>query len=283
MAHRSRIVRTVAALRRTVARWRDAGETIALVPTMGALHDGHLSLVRLARRRARRAIVSIFVNPSQFAPNEDFASYPRSFEADVAALAEAGVDLVWAPPVGLMYGPGYATRIVPEGPAKVGLEDAFRPNFFAGVAIVVAKLLIQCAPDIAVFGEKDFQQLKVIARLAADLDLPVKIVAAPIVREADGLAMSSRNAYLVPQERAAAPTLYRVLRQCAAAIARGERIARVLDEGGAEIERAGFQLDYLEARHAETLQKVEAAAEGPLRLLVAARIGRTRLIDNVAV
>jgi pantoate--beta-alanine ligase len=276
-------MRTLPTLRRVLARWHDTGETIALVPTMGALHEGHLSLVRLARRRARRVIVSIFVNPAQFAPNEDFASYPRTFDADVAALAEAGVDLIWAPPGEAMYGSGFATRIVPEGPAKVGLEDAFRPHFFGGVAIVVAKLLIQCAPDVAVFGEKDFQQLKVITRLAADLDLPVKIIGAPIVREADGLAMSSRNAYLSPPERAVAPTLYRVLGECGAAIARGDRIARVLDEGGAAIEGAGFQLDYLEARHADTLQKVETAADGPLRLLVAARIGRTRLIDNVAV
>src|SRR5215510_2414755 len=283
MARRLRVMRTLPTLRRALARWHDTGETIALVPTMGALHEGHLSLVRLARRRARRVIVSIFVNPAQFAPNEDFASYPRTFDADVAALAETGVELVWAPPAEAMYGSGFTTRIVPEGPAKVGLEDAFRPQFFAGVAIVVAKLLIQCAPDVAVFGEKDFQQLKVITRLAADLDLPVKIIGAPIVREADGLAMSSRNAYLSPPERSAAPTLYRVLGECAAAIARGERIARVLDEGGAEIETAGFQLDYLEARHATTLAKVESAAQGPLRLLVAAKIGRTRLIDNVAV
>lgn len=283
MARRSRIVCSVPTLRRALARWRGAGETIALVPTMGALHDGHLSLVRLARRRARRIVVSIFVNPAQFAPNEDFASYPRTFDADVATLTTAGVDLVWAPPVEVMYGPGFATRIVPEGPAKVGLEDAFRPHFFGGVAIVVSKLLIQCLPDIAVFGEKDFQQLKVIMRLATDLDLPVKIVGAPTVRETDGLAMSSRNAYLSAPERAAAPTLHRVLQICATAIAGGERIARALDEGSAEIEKAGFQLDYLEARQAETLQKVETAAEGPLRLLVAARIGRTRLIDNVAV
>lgn len=283
MARRSRVIRTVPALRRTLARWRAADDTVALVPTMGALHEGHLSLLRLARRRARRVIVSIFVNPAQFAPNEDFSTYPRAFDADVAALAATGVDLVWAPSVEAMYGPGFATRIVPEGPAKVGLEDAFRPHFFAGVAIVIAKLLIQCTPDIAVFGEKDFQQLRMIARLVSDLDLPVKVVGAPIVREPDGLALSSRNVYLSTQERAAAPTLYRVLGACAAAIARGGHIARVLDEGGAEIERAGFQLDYLEARHAQTLDKVETGTDGPLRLLVAARIGRTRLIDNVAV
>jgi pantoate--beta-alanine ligase len=283
MAPRPRIARTLPALHRALARWRGAGETIALVPTMGALHEGHLSLVRLARRRARRVVVSIFVNPAQFAPNEDFASYPRTFDADVKVLAAAGVGLIWAPSVEIMYTPGFATRIVPEGPAKAGLEDAFRPHFFGGVAIVVGKLLIQCLPNIAVFGEKDFQQLLVVTRLAADLDLPVKIVGAPIVREADGLAMSSRNAYLSPPERAAAPTLHRVLKQSAGAIARGGRIARVLDEGGAEIEAAGFQLDYLEARNATTLAKVESAADGPMRLLVAARIGRTRLIDNVAV
>jgi pantoate--beta-alanine ligase len=283
MAPRPRIARTLPALRHALARWRGAGESIALVPTMGALHEGHLALVRLARRRARRVVVSIFVNPAQFAPNEDFASYPRTFDADAKALAAAGVGLIWAPSLEIMYAPGFATRIVPEGPAKVGLEDAFRPHFFGGVAIVVGKLLIQCLPNVAVFGEKDFQQLRVVTRLAADLDLPVRIVGAPIVREADGLAMSSRNAYLSPQERAAAPTLYRVLKACAGAIGRGERIARVLDEGGAEIEAAGFQLDYLEARHATTLAKVESTADGPLRLLVAARIGRTRLIDNVAV
>jgi pantoate--beta-alanine ligase len=250
---------------------------------MGALHEGHLALVRLARRRARRVVVSIFVNPAQFAPNEDFASYPRTLDTDAKALAGADVNLIWAPSVETMYAPGFATRIVPEGPAKVGLEDAFRPHFFGGVAIVVGKLLIQCLPNVAMFGEKDFQQLMVVTRLAADLDLPVKIVGAPILREADGLAMSSRNAYLSPQERAAAPTLYRVLKHCAAAIARGDRIARVLDDGGAEIEQAGFQLDYLEARNATTLGKVESTDDGPLRLLVAARIGRTRLIDNVAV
>ncbi len=278
---RPRVARTLPALRSAVAQLRDANEAIALVPTMGALHEGHLSLVRIARRRARRVIVSIFVNPAQFAPHEDFASYPRSFERDLAALA--GVDLVWAPAVEAMYPPDFATRIVPEGPAKAGLEDAFRPHFFGGVATVVTKLFIQCTPDVAVFGEKDYQQLLVIRRLAADLDLPVKIAAAPIVREKDGLAMSSRNAYLSAQERAAAPALYRVLKDCAGRIARNAPLARVLDEGGAEIERAGFALDYLEARHAETLAKIERGQDGPIRLLVAARIGRTRLIDNVAV
>jgi pantoate--beta-alanine ligase len=191
-----RVVRTVSALRGAVNRWRAAGERIALVPTMGALHGGHFALVRAARRRARRVIVSIFVNPAQFAPNEDFASYPRSFDADLAALADMAVDFVWAPAVADMYPPGFATRIVPEGAATVGLEDKFRPHFFSGVATVVAKLLIQCAPDFAVFGEKDYQQLKVVTRLAKDLDLPVKIIAVATVREQDGLALSSRNSYL---------------------------------------------------------------------------------------
>jgi pantoate--beta-alanine ligase len=281
MARSPRIVRALPALRRSVAQFRGGGETIALVPTMGALHEGHLALVRLARKRARRVIVSIFVNPAQFAPNEDFASYPRSLTTDLAMLE--GVEAVWAPGVDTIYPPGFATQILPQGPAKVGLEDAFRPHFFAGVATVVTKLLVQCAPDIAVFGEKDFQQLKVVTRLARDLDLPVKIVAAPIVREKDGLAMSSRNAYLSPAERAAAPTLHRVLKECARQIAAGERIARVLDEGGRAIEQAGFALDYLEARHAESLAKVDSVTDGPLRLLAAAKLGRTRLIDNVGV
>jgi pantoate--beta-alanine ligase len=283
MAPRPRIVRTVAALRTAVRRYQAAADTIALVPTMGALHQGHLALVRLARRRARRVIVSIFVNPAQFAPHEDLASYPRSFDADVAALAETGADLVWAPSADVMYPPGFALRLVPDGPAKVGLEDAFRPHFFAGVATVVAKLLIQCAPDVAVFGEKDYQQLKVIVQFTRDLDLPVKIIAAPTVRERDGLALSSRNTYLSQVERAAAPALYRVLTDCAARIKRGDLMAQALDEGGAAIEQAGFALDYFEARHADTLRKIEGDTTGPFRLLVAARIGRTRLIDNIAV
>ena len=283
MASRLRVLRTVPTLRAAIRRWRERGERIALVPTMGALHAGHLALVRAARRRARRIVVSIFINPAQFAPHEDYASYPRTFDRDVAALAEMAVDAVWAPPVGVMYPAGFATRIVPEGPATAGLEDKFRPHFFGGVTTVVGKLLIQCAPDFAMFGEKDFQQLRVVTRLVKDLDLPTKIVGVPTVREQDGLALSSRNAYLSPAERAAAPTLYRVLKDSAGRIARGELLARVLDEGGATIERAGFTLDYLEARHADTLRPVAAAAERPIRLLTAARIGRTRLIDNVAV
>jgi len=250
---------------------------------MGALHPGHLSLVRLGRARARQVIVSIFVNPAQFAPTEDLASYPRSLDADLAALAGTGVDLIWVPAAETMYPPGFATRIVPEGPARVELEDKFRPHFFAGVATVVAKLFLQCRPDIAIFGEKDYQQLKVITALARDLDLPIAVLGAPIMREGDGLAMSSRNAYLSASERAVAPTLHRVLADCAGEIARGAEPAQVMQQGRAAIERAGFVLDYLEARNADTLRPIASAQDGPLRLLVAARLGRTRLIDNVAV
>jgi len=276
-------IRTLPALRRAIAEWRRLQQRIALVPTMGALHAGHLSLVRQAQRRAERVIVSIFVNPAQFAPHEDLDSYPRSFAADIAALTAAKTDLIWAPGVATMYPDGFATRIVPEGAAVAGLEDAFRPQFFSGVATIVAKLFTQCTPDIALFGEKDYQQLKVITALARDLDLPVRIVGAPTVRERDGLALSSRNRYLSAAERAAAPALYRALRECARDIAAGRSMAETLDEGRAKIAAAGFALDYLEARNAGTLAPLASAGERPIRLLVAAHIGRTRLIDNVGV
>ena len=278
-----RVIRTLPALKRAIADFRARRCKIALVPTMGALHAGHLALVRAAQRRADRVIVSIFVNPTQFAQHEDLKTYPQTFAADIAALAALKTDLVWAPAVATMYPTGYATRIVPDGPATAGLEDAFRPHFFTGVATVVAKLLIQCEPDLAMFGEKDFQQLKVVTQLARDLDLKTRIVGAPIVREADGLALSSRNRYLAPEERTIAPTLHRVLKECAAGIAAGKPIAAVLDQGRAAITGAGFALDYLEARHARTLAPIASPKAGPIRLLVAARIGTTRLIDNVAV
>jgi pantoate--beta-alanine ligase len=281
--HRPPVIRSLPALRRAIAALRSRRATVALVPTMGALHKGHLSLVRMARRRADRVVVSIFVNPAQFSPHEDFGSYPRTFAADLAALAALSVDLVWAPNVKSMYPNDFATQIVPRGPAQTGLEDAVRPHFFSGVATVVAKLLIQCAPDIAIFGEKDYQQLKVLTRLARDLDLKTRILGAPIMREPDGLALSSRNVYLSTREREAAPVLYRVLKACARAIAAGQPIAAVLDEGREEIAHAGFALDYLEARHATTLAPAASRKDGPIRLLVAARIGKTRLIDNIAV
>jgi len=278
-----RVIRALPALKRAIADLRSRHCKIALVPTMGALHAGHLALVRAAQRRADRVIVSVFVNPTQFAAHEDLKTYPQTFAADIAALAALKTDLVWAPAVETMYPAGFASRIVPEGPATAGLEDAFRPHFFAGVATIVAKLLIQCEPDVAMFGEKDFQQLKVVTQLARDLDLRTRIVGAPIVREADGLALSSRNRYLSPEERTKAPTLHRVLSECAAAIAAGKPMAAVLERGRAAITRAGFALDYLEARHAETLAPVASPKAGPTRLLVAARLGTTRLIDNVAV
>jgi pantoate--beta-alanine ligase len=282
MARSPLIVRTIKTLDRTTGGYRDAGERLALVPTMGALHAGHLALVRRARRRADRVAVSIFVNPAQFAPTEDFASYPRSIETDVAALRDEGVDLVWAPPRDVMYPEGFATSVTVKGPATVDLEDRFRPHFFGGVATVVAKLFAQCRPDFAMFGEKDYQQLKTVIRLAADLDLKVHIIGVPTVREKDGLALSSRNVYLAPAERAVAPMLYRTLKESAMRIAAGEPIARVTSEGWLAIEAVGFAVDYFEARHADTLRRIETAEDGPLRLLVAARLGKTRLIDNIA-
>jgi pantoate--beta-alanine ligase len=283
MARGPAIARTIATLDRAIGKFRSAGESLALVPTMGALHAGHIALVRRALRKADRVVVSIFVNPAQFAPHEDFTSYPRPFETDVAVLRDLEVDLVWAPSPGVMYPEGFATHVTVKGPAAADLEDRFRPHFFGGVATVVAKLFTQCRPDYAMFGEKDYQQLKTVTRMSADLDLRVEVVGVPTVREIDGLAMSSRNAYLDPLERKVAPTLYRVLREGAARIAAGEPIARIVSEGGIEIEEAGFSIDYLEARHAESLARAETLADGPLRLLVAARLGKTRLIDNIAV
>ena len=283
MAARLKVIRTVVSLRRTLEPYRKRGERVALVPTMGALHRGHMALVREAGRRANRVVVSVFVNPTQFAPHEDFASYPRSFATDLKALRDAKVDLVWAPSVETMYPDGFATRLAPEGPAKAGLEDEYRPHFFGGVATVVAKLFTQVSPDFAFFGQKDYQQLRVVTQIAKDFDLPVKVIGVPTVRESDGLALSSRNVYLSSAERAVAPMLYKVLKGCASRIKSGEKIDRVLNVGRIEVDLAGFGLDYLEARHALTLAPVVSLKEGPVRLLIAARLGKTRLIDNVAV
>ena len=283
MSPRPMIVRTVPALRRALDGLRARKASIALVPTMGALHDGHVSLVRLAKRRASRVIVSIFVNPAQFAPTEDFSSYPRTWKADVAKLAAERVDLIWNPDVKTMYPDGFATKILTEGPATAGLEDRFRPHFFGGVTTVVGKLFTQCRPDFAMFGEKDFQQLRVVMRMAGDLDLGVKVVGSRTVRERDGLAMSSRNVYLSPKERRAAPELYRALKQSAARLRAGDDVAAAMAGGAELIAAAGFALDYYEARHAETLAPIASLKDGPIRLLVAAKIGKTRLIDNIAV
>jgi pantoate--beta-alanine ligase len=250
---------------------------------MGALHEGHLALVRQARRRASKVVVSIFVNPTQFAPHEDFGSYPRTWKADMAKLAAERADLVWNPGVDVMYPPNFATRISPEGPATADLEDRFRPHFFGGVATVVGKLFTQCRPDIAVFGQKDYQQLKVVTRMAADLDLGVKVIGVPTVRERDGLAMSSRNVYLSPEQRAIAPILHRTMKDAARRLRNGHDLKAVMTSGSRTIQDAGFALDYFEARHAETLAQVSSIEDGPLRLLVAAKIGTTRLIDNIGV
>lgn len=248
---------------------------------MGALHDGHVSLVRLAKRRAKKVVVSIFVNPTQFAAHEDLGSYPRTWKADIARLAKEGVDLVWNPDVKTMYPEGFATRVALEGPALAGLEDRFRPHFFGGVATVVAKLFTQVRPDLAFFGEKDFQQLKVVTRMARDLDLRVKVIGGAIVRERDGLAMSSRNVYLTAEQRRAAPTLFRALKATSKRMRAGEDFRAALAAGADAITQAGFALDYLEARHAETLAPISSFNDGPVRLLVAAKIGTTRLIDNI--
>jgi len=281
MAKRPLIVRSLPALRRALAGVKP--KDLALVPTMGALHAGHIALVRQARRRARHVVVSIFVNPAQFAPTEDLGSYPKTWAADIAVLAAENATLVWAPSTATMYPDGFATRIEPAGPAKAGLEDKFRPHFFGGVATVVTKLFTQTSAGFAMFGEKDFQQLCMVTQLVRDLDLPLRIVPVATVREKDGLALSSRNVYLSAAERAAAPALYRVLKAGARRIKTGAAIADVLEDGRGDIGRAGFALDYLEARHARTLAQVGSVKDGPIRLLVAAKIGRTRLIDNVAV
>lgn len=283
MSRNPMVVRTVPALRRALDGLRARKAGVALVPTMGALHDGHLSLVRLARKRAGKVVVSIFVNPTQFAPTEDFGSYPRTWKADVEKLAAERVELIWHPDVKTMYPEGFATRISPEGPAVAGLEDRFRPHFFGGVATVVGKLFTQVRPDVAIFGEKDFQQLRVVTQMARDLDLGVKVIGSRTVRERDGLAMSSRNVYLSAEERQVAPTLYKAMKASAARIRAGEDIAAALADGEKMIRSAGFALDYLEARHAETLAPVGSCEEGPVRMLVAARLGATRLIDNIAV
>src|ERR1700704_3735942 len=256
------IVRTLPALRRAIEGLCAKKATTALVPTMGALHDGHVSLVRLAKRRAKKVIVSIFVNPTQFAPTEDFGSYPRTWKGDLAKLAAENVDLIWNPDVKAMYPDGFATRIVPEGPATAGLEDRFRPHFFGGVATVVGKLFTQCRPDFAIFGEKDFQQLRVVTQMAGDLDLGVKVIGSRTVRERDGLAMSSRNVYLSPEQRQIAPELYRAMKESAKRLRDGDDVKAAMAGGAELITNAGFVLDYFEARHAETLAPIAAMKDG---------------------
>ncbi len=276
------VVRTVPGLRATVKAWRAAGEAIGLVPTMGALHEGHLGLVQLAKKRCARVVVSIFVNPAQFAPHEDFDRYPRDEAGDLAKLGSVGCDIVWSPDRSEMYPEGFATSIVPGGAAE-GLESDFRPHFFGGVATVCCKLFTQVLPDIAVFGEKDYQQLCVVRQMVRDLNLPLEIVGAPTVREADGLAMSSRNAYLTPEQRRIAPTLHRAISNAAAAVSGGAAPDAAALAAREEILAAGFdKVDYVEVRDAETLIPVTTGAGRPLRVLAAAWLGKTRLIDNIA-
>ncbi len=274
---------TVTGLRSVVAAWRQRQERIALVPTMGALHAGHLALAREARRRADKVIVSIFVNPAQFAPTEDFARYPRDIAGDTAKLAAENLaDLVYAPQATEMYPEGFATRILMAGPAE-GLESDFRPHFFSGVATVCAKLFLQCRPDFAVFGEKDYQQLLVVKRLVRDLDLAMEIVGVATVREADGLALSSRNAYLSSDQRKVAAHLNRALGHAAARARLGVAVRQAEAEAAAQLLNAGFdQVDYVALRDAETLAPIRNL-ERPARVLGAARVGATRLIDNLAV
>ena len=287
MSKAPKVVRTVTELRKQTAKWRAAGKRIALVPTMGALHDGHLSLVKLARKKADRVVVSIFVNPSQFSASEDLARYPRDEAGDLAKLAAAETDLVWAPSVAEMYPDGFSTSVTP-GSAAEDLEGAVRPHHFAGVATVCCKLFSQVTPEVAIFGEKDYQQLTVLRQMVRDLNLPLTLIGAPTRREKDGLALSSRNAYLTADEREIAPALYAVIAGLAAEIGGGADIPASVARAKLKMHNAGFKkIDYLEVRDAETLAP-DISPSGarrcrPLRVLAAVRLGKTRLIDNVGV
>jgi len=275
------VAETVSALRAQIRDWRQQGLGIAMVPTMGALHDGHISLVRMALEKAERCVVSIFVNPAQFAPTEDLDKYPRQLARDLDRLAEAGAHLAFTPNVAEMYPAGFATRISVGGPSS-GLESDFRPSFFDGVATVVAKLFLQATPDCAIFGEKDYQQLCVVRQLCRDLDLPVAIIGAPTVRDAHGLAMSSRNAYLGDRELAVARKLNAILRRAAAALAAGAEEDGATAEARQALIEAGFQkVDYVAARESLTLARWRRDRDG--RVLAAAWLGTTRLIDNVEI
>lgn len=266
-------------LRRTIASWRAAGDSIALVPTMGALHAGHLSLVAAAKAQCKRVVVSIYVNPTQFGPSEDFTRYPRPLAHDLQLLADAGADAAWLPTTGIMYPEGFATTIHIKGITDE-LEGAFRPGYFDGVATVVCKLLNQAEPDFAFFGEKDYQQLCVIKRLAKDLDLNIRIIGVPTMREADGLALSSRNQYLSTEERNIATSLHRILQETATQIRAGHAVHRVLREAERELDDIFLRVDYIDLRDAETFA-AQTAYQAPGRLLAAVWLGTTRLIDNI--
>ncbi len=274
---------TVKELRQRVARWRRDKLKVALVPTMGALHEGHLTLVDHANELADRTVVSIFINPAQFAAGEDLTTYPRDLEGDLTKLSARKANLAFVPTGEEMYPEGFATSVSVKGPAAVELEDKHRPHFFTGVATVVSKLLIQAGCDFAVFGEKDYQQLKTVARMAADLDIPTKIVGAPTIRHEDGLAMSSRNEYLGDYERVVAPLLHKTLQETAEEIRATGDVETSLRKARRALNKASFRVDYVEARNAETLKRLMGTSDEPIRLLAAASLGKTRLIDNIAV
>ncbi len=275
------IARDVAGLRAQIAAWRAQGQRVGLVPTMGALHEGHLSLVRAAKEKCDRAVATLFVNPKQFAPHEDFERYPRDEAGDGAMLASAGCDLLYAPERAAMYPEGFSTSVI-VSTVSTPLEGEFRPHFFGGVATVVTKLLLQALPDAAFFGEKDYQQLQVIKRMARDLDIPVAIEGCATVRESDGLAMSSRNAYLSADERRIAARLNHIMHDAIKAVRAGEPVAAAEAEAARHIIAAGFtSVDYLAIRDAETLAPISDLAR-PARVLAAAWLGKTRLIDNMA-
>jgi pantoate--beta-alanine ligase len=276
------IVRNILDLRKETASWRARGFASAVVPTMGALHQGHLTLVREGLKHADRVVTTIFVNPKQFAANEDLGRYPRTEASDLAQLEEAGAHLVFAPAPDEVYPAGFATSVVMAGPAKAGLEDKFRPHFFDGVATVVAKLFTQSGADFAMFGEKDFQQLLVVKRMARDLDLPIEVIGVPTVREANGLALSSRNAYLSKAEHHQAASLFRILHQAAVKIRAGQKPSRATAAARRALTTRRFRVDYVAARNAETLALPRTVDE-PMRLLAAVWLGGTRLIDNIAV
>jgi pantoate--beta-alanine ligase len=277
-----KIVRTIESMRREVARWKADGLTHAIVPTMGALHEGHMQLVREGFQRADRVVASIFVNPKQFGVKEDLSRYPRDEDGDIEKLATEGVPLIFAPTVEEMYPLDSATSIHMEGPAKAGLEDKYRPHFFDGVATVVAKLFIQSQANVAMFGEKDYQQLMMVTRMAKDLNLAIEVVGIPTHREEDGMAMSSRNRYLTKSERSQATAIHKSLTQAADKIRSGKNPQSATRAASRSLTTLGFKVDYVAARNAETLA-VPTTPNEPLRLLAAAWLGKTRLIDNIAV
>ena len=278
-----KIIHSVDGLRRETAKWRADDLSSAIVPTMGALHEGHLALVAEGLEKADRMIVSIFVNAKQFGANEDLSRYPRDEAGDVAKLAAAGAHLIFAPSADEMYGENFATTIVLDGPAKANLEDKFRPHFFDGVATVVAKLFIQSGADFAMFGEKDYQQLQVVTAMTRDLDIPIEVVGVPTVRAPDGLALSSRNQYLSKTERHQATAIYKSLNQAAEKIRQGTDLQTATRAAARSLATLGFKVDYVTARNAETLAVPLSNSDEPLRLLAAAWIGKTRLIDNIEV